>query len=68
MFKTGAYEGMFSEFDEEGVPTKTKEGEELPKAQRKKFSKLRAAQKKDHDKWLAKQAADAGDAVEKMAV
>jgi len=68
MFKTGAYEGMFSEFDEEGVPTKTKEGEELPKAQRKKFAKLRAAQKKDHDKWLAKQAGDAGDAVEKMAV
>ena len=42
-----------------------REGEELPKAQRKKFSKLGAAQK-GRQAWRLR--GDAGDAVEKMAV
>ena len=58
MFKVGEYEGLYSTYDEDGVPTHTKDGEELAKAQRKKLIKLHGAQKKEHEKYLAKCAAD----------
>ena len=63
MFKVGEYEGMYSKFDEEGVPTHDKAGEELAKAQRKKLAKARAAHVKEHEKYLAKQAAQGVDAM-----
>ena len=58
MFKLGEYAGVYAEYDEEGIPTKTKDGEEVAKAQRKKLAKLHGAQKTAHEKYLAKQAAD----------
>ena len=58
MFKLGEYAGVYAEYDEEGIPTKTKDGEEVAKAQRKKLAKLHGAQKTAHEKYLAKQAAE----------
>ena len=58
MFKLGEYAGMYAEYDEEGIPTKTKDGEEVAKAQRKKLAKAHAAQKTAHEKYLAKRAAE----------
>ena len=52
------YAGLYSKYDEDGLPTHDKDGEELAKAQRKKLAKTQAAQKKEHDKFLAKAAAD----------
>ena len=40
-----------------------KAGEELAKAQRKKLAKARAAHVKEHEKYLAKQAAQGVDAM-----
>lgn len=58
MFTVGEYAGLFSKYDEEGIPTHTKDGEEVAKAQRKKLIKSHGAQTKEHDKYLAKCAAD----------
>jgi cysteinyl-tRNA synthetase len=58
MFTLGEYAGVYAEYDEEGIPTKTKDGEEVAKAQRKKLAKAHGAQKTAHEKYLAKQAAD----------
>ena len=58
MFKLGEYAGVYAEYDEEGIPTKTKDGEEVAKAQRKKLAKAYAAQKTAHEKYLAKRAAE----------
>lgn len=58
MFKLGEYSGVFSEYDENGIPTKTKEGEEVAKAQRKKLAKSHSSQKAAHEKWLAKNVAE----------
>ena len=58
LFKQGEYAGLYSKYDEDGLPTHDKDGEELAKAQRKKLAKTQAAQKKEHDKFLAKAAAD----------
>jgi len=41
-----------------GVPTHTMDGEVVAKSQVKKLAKTHAAQKKEHDKYLAKCAAD----------
>ena len=58
LFKQGEYAGLYSKYDKDGLPTHDKDGEELAKAQRKKLAKTQAAQKKEHDKFLAKAAAD----------
>jgi cysteinyl-tRNA synthetase len=58
LFKQGEYADLYSEYDDDGLPTHDKAGEELAKAQRKKLAKTQAAQKKEHDKFLAKAAAD----------
>jgi cysteinyl-tRNA synthetase len=51
MFKTEEYE----EWDAEGLPTKLKGGEELPKSRAKKVEKLFKAQKKAYEGWLKRQ-------------
>jgi cysteinyl-tRNA synthetase len=58
LFKQGEYADLYSKYDDDGLPTHDKAGEELAKAQRKKLAKTQAAQKKEHDKFLAKAAAD----------
>ena len=58
LFKQGECADLYSKFDDDGLPTHDKAGEELAKAQRKKLAKTQAAQKKEHDKFLAKAAAD----------
>ncbi|GAA6014289.1 hypothetical protein JCM10207_005410 [Rhodosporidiobolus poonsookiae] len=46
----------YSEWDGQGLPTKDKAGEELPKSRRKKLQKEWDAQKKLHDDFLKEQA------------
>lgn len=46
----------WSEFDGEGMPTKTKEGEDVPKSALKKLRKEWERQKKAHEAWKATQA------------
>jgi len=53
MFKTAEY----SEWDEAGLPTKDKEGNEVTKSARKKLQKQYDQQKKLHDEYIAKTAA-----------
>jgi len=53
MFKSET--DKFSEWDDKGFPTKTKEGEEIPKAQIKKLQKAYAAQEKKYNEWLKSQ-------------
>ena len=50
MFRTEQY----SEWDDKGLPTKTKEGAEVSKSLRKKMEKDHARQKKLHEEYLAK--------------
>jgi cysteinyl-tRNA synthetase len=47
----------FSAWDEEGMPTKTKEGEDVPKSALKKLRKEWERQKKLHEEWKAKSGA-----------
>ena len=42
----------YSEFDEEGIPTKNEKGNELSKEQRNKLKKEFAKHDKQHQKWL----------------
>jgi cysteinyl-tRNA synthetase len=51
MFKTDE----FAEWDENGLPTKLKSGEELPKSRKKKLEKDWKAQKVAHEKWKSEQ-------------
>jgi cysteinyl-tRNA synthetase len=44
----------YSEWDEEGIPTKTNDGKELPKSALKKMKKDWERQKKAHEEWKAK--------------
>ncbi|TVY37848.1 putative cysteine--tRNA ligase, partial [Lachnellula occidentalis] len=44
----------FSAWDEDGLPTKTKEGEDVPKSALKKMKKDWERQKKAHEEWKAK--------------
>ena len=55
MFKTGEYAEEFGEWDEEGMPTKDKEGKELAKSRSKKLRKDWERQKKLHEAWLQKE-------------
>jgi len=57
LFKQGEYEGLYSKFDDAGVPTHDKEGEELTKSARKKLDKAFKMQEKNHNAWLEKQPA-----------
>jgi cysteinyl-tRNA synthetase len=50
MFK----DDRFSAWDNEGMPTKTKEGEDVPKSALKKLKKEWERQKKAHEEWKAK--------------
>ncbi|TAQ85605.1 Cysteine tRNA ligase [Chlorociboria aeruginascens] len=43
----------FSVFDEEGMPTKTKEGGDIPKSTLKKLRKEWDRQKRAHEQWKA---------------
>jgi cysteinyl-tRNA synthetase len=63
MFKVGEHAGTYSKYDDDGVPTHLADGAEVAKAQRKKLAKFQAAQKKEHEKYLAKCAADGVDAM-----
>lgn len=47
-------EGKWSEWDAEGLPMKTKEGEDVPKNGLKKMKKDWERQKKVHEEWKAK--------------
>jgi cysteinyl-tRNA synthetase len=47
----------WSAWDEEGMPTKTKEGEDVPKSALKKLRKDWERQKKAHEEWKAKNGA-----------
>lgn len=51
MFKTDE----FSEWDENGIPTKLKGGDDLPKSRRKKLEKDWKAQNTAHEKWKSEQ-------------
>ena len=46
----------FSAWDTDGMPTKTKDGEDVPKSALKKMKKEWDRQKKAHDEWKAKNA------------
>lgn len=52
MFKVGEMAAKYNEWDEEGLPLKTVDGEEVTKSARKKLVKLQAAQKKLHEEYL----------------
>jgi len=47
----------FSAWDEDGLPTKTKDGEDVPKSALKKMKKDWERQKKAHEEWKAKSGA-----------
>jgi len=47
----------FDAWDEEGMPTKTKEGENVPKGTLKRLRKEWERQKKAHEEWKAKSGA-----------
>ena len=51
LFKTAEY----SEWNENGIPTKDKEGKEITKSQLKKLNKMYEAQKKKFEKWKSSQ-------------
>ena len=53
MFK--AETDKYSQFDDKGFPTLTKDGEEIPKAQVKKIQKLYQAQEKKYNDYLKSQ-------------
>lgn len=59
LFRKGSNEGVYSEFDAEGVPTKLANGEEVSAKKRKDFAKEYTKQQKDFDK-LQKQAGESG--------
>lgn len=46
MFKQGQYEGKFTQFDSNGIPTHDSEGKEVSKGLRKKLEKLFDGQKR----------------------
>ncbi|KAJ3213783.1 hypothetical protein HDU67_002440 [Dinochytrium kinnereticum] len=53
MFKEGDNAGLYSKWDEKGVPTHKADGEELSKSGLKKLQKQWEAQEKLHEKYLA---------------
>ena len=56
-FKTGPTASEYSEFGDDGVPTKDKEGKEIQKSAGKKLQKLLKVHSKAHDQ-LKKKAGD----------
>lgn len=54
MFKVGEYEGLFSKYDDVGMPTHDKDGVEVPKAQLKKLAKAHGLQIKAYEAYLGK--------------
>ncbi|KAH6655152.1 tRNA synthetases class I (C) catalytic domain-containing protein [Truncatella angustata] len=54
MYKTGEAAEKYSEWDDEGMPTKLKDGSEVPKSQLKKLKKDQDRQKKAYGEWLTK--------------
>lgn len=52
MFKIGENSGKYSEYDEQGIPTKDSEGVEITKSARKKLVKLWDLQNKLHQEYL----------------
>lgn len=54
MYKTGEAAEKYSEWDAEGMPTKMKDGSEVPKSQLKKLKKDWDRQKKAYGEWAAK--------------
>ena len=46
---------MYSEWDEQGIPTRDIKGEEVTKSARKKLVKLYEKQQKMYKEWLDKQ-------------
>ncbi|GMG21628.1 unnamed protein product [Ambrosiozyma monospora] len=54
MFKTEEFKKLYSEWDDEGLPTKTVQGEEVTKSAKKKLAKQQNQQKKLHDEYLKK--------------
>jgi len=59
LFRNGAHAGLYTEFDDSGLPTKLASGEELSKAKKKDLTKEQTKQKKDYEKLL-KQSGEAG--------
>ncbi|KAJ3096552.1 hypothetical protein HDU97_005786 [Phlyctochytrium planicorne] len=53
MFKEGENAGLYSKWDEKGIPTHKADGEELSKSGLKKLQKQWEAQEKLHEKYLA---------------
>jgi len=58
MFTQGEYAGLYSKYDETGIPTHMADGEAVPKSQLKKLAKSHGTQQKEHEKYLAKMAAE----------
>lgn len=54
MFRTEEMKKLYIEWDDEGLPTKTVDGEEVSKSGRKKLVKQQQQQKKLHDEYLQK--------------
>jgi cysteinyl-tRNA synthetase len=54
MYKTGEAAEKYSEWDAEGMPTKMKDGSEVPKSQVKKLKKDWDRQKKAYGEWATK--------------
>ncbi|KAH8664226.1 tRNA synthetase class I catalytic domain-containing protein [Xylariales sp. PMI_506] len=54
MFKSGEAAEKYSEWDVEGLPTKLKDGSEVPKSQLKKLKKDWDRQKKAYGEWFTK--------------
>ncbi|KAJ2537647.1 hypothetical protein EV175_006658, partial [Coemansia sp. RSA 1933] len=52
MFRTPEMLELYSEWDESGLPTKDKDGEDLTKSKLKKLVKEQAAQDKLHSEYL----------------
>ncbi|KAJ2156724.1 cysteinyl-tRNA synthetase [Coemansia sp. RSA 552] len=56
MFRTPEMCELYSAWDEQGIPTKDKAGEDLPKSKAKKLAKEHKAQEALHKKYLESQA------------
>jgi cysteinyl-tRNA synthetase len=52
LFKQGEYAGQFSQYDADGIPTHTADGEEVAKSRKKKLTKEWEMQKKLHAEFL----------------
>ena len=53
MFSLGQYEGLFSLYDDDGLPTHDAAGAEVSKTKKSKFKKLMAEQQKLYEKFVS---------------